>query len=53
MITFKPDGSNGCHDVLMICMNLNDVTISNSHGVGFPCIISGISSETIGLLKKC
>ena len=30
---FQPDVCNGCHDVLMMSMNLNNTAILNVHGV--------------------
>ena len=44
----EPIVSNGCNDLLMISMNLNDVAIWNSKSNNHCCIISGISkSEAI------
>ena len=30
---FQPDVCNGCHDVLMMCINLSNIAIVNMHGV--------------------
>ena len=50
---FQLDACNGCHDVLMISMNLSDIAILNIEGADYHCIISGISnSEATNLLKK-
>ena len=50
---FQPYACNGCHDVLIIYMNLSDDAILNNHGVDYRCIISEISeSEAINLLQK-
>ena len=50
---FQPKVSNGCHDILIMSMNLSYITILNIHGVDFPCIINGVSkSEAICLLKN-
>ena len=39
---FQPHVSNGCHEVLMMSMNFNDITILNIHGVEYHCVISRI-----------
>ena len=36
---------NGCHDLLMIPMNLSDIAILNIKGLVYRCIISGISKS--------
>ena len=47
---------NGCHDVLMMSINLRDIrdiAILNINGVNYLCIITGISkSEGVNLLQK-
>ena len=44
---------NGCHDVLMLSINLSDIPILNIHGVNYRLIISGISkSEAINLIQN-
>ena len=41
----------GCHDVLMMSMNISNIAILNIHGVDYYCINSGISkSEVVNLL---
>ena len=48
---FQPNVCNGCHDLLMMPMNLSDITILNIKSAHHCCIISGISkSETINLM---
>ena len=50
---FKPPVCNGCHDVLMISLDLNYIAILNIDGVDYGCIINGISkSEAINLLEN-
>ena len=50
---FQPDVCNGCHDVLIMSMNLKDIAILNICGVDYRCIINGISkSEVMSLLKN-
>ena len=50
---FPLDVCNGCHDVLMMCMNLSDITILNIHDTGYRCIISGISKkEYINIMQN-
>ena len=40
---FQPDVYSGCHDVLMMPMNLSDIAILNIKGADCRCIISGFS----------
>ena len=48
---FQADVCNGCHDLLMMSMNLSDIVILNIHGANYRCIINGISkSEAINLM---
>ena len=50
---FQPDVCSGCHDVLMISMNLSDIVFLKVFDVDYRCIISGISkSEAINLLQN-
>ena len=50
---FQPDVCNGCHDVLMILMNLSNITILKIQSVDYRCIIIGISKgEAVNLLQK-
>ena len=35
---FQPDVCNGCHDLLMISMNLNDIAILNIKGTDY-CVL--------------
>ena len=50
---FQPAVCNGCHNVLMMPMNLNNITILIIHGVNYLCIISGITEiEFVNLLKN-
>ena len=52
-ITFQPYVCNGGHDVLMMSMNLSDITIRNIYGTDYHCIINGISkSEVIKLMQN-
>ena len=44
---------NGCHDVLMISMNLSNIAILKVHGVDYRCIIIGISkTEATKLMQN-
>ena len=44
---------NGCHDLLMFCLNVSDITIITVKNVHYSCIIHNISkSEAINLLKN-
>ena len=50
---FQLDVCNGCHDLLMMSINLNDITILNIHGADYRCIICRISkSEAINLMQN-
>ena len=50
---FQPNVSNGCHDVLMISINLDDIAILNIRGGDYCCIITGITrNEAINLLQN-
>ena len=42
---FHPDVCNGCHDMLMMSMNLSDITILNIKGVDYRCNVSGIGKN--------
>ena len=44
---------NGCHDLLIQCVNINDIAILTVEGVDYHCIIHDISkSDAINLLKN-
>ena len=48
----QADVCNGCHDVLMMYMDLTDIAILNMHGADYRCIISRIiKSEAINLIQ--
>ena len=50
---FQPDVYNGYHDVLLMSMNLSNISILNIPGADYHCIISGISkSETKEIIQK-
>ena len=50
---FQPNVCIGCHDLLMIPMNLSDIAILNIKSADHRCIISGISkSEAINLIQN-
>ena len=50
---FQPNVCNGCHDLLMMSMNLSDISILNIKSADYCCIISGISkSEVINLMRN-
>ena len=50
---FQPNVCNGCHDLLIMSMNLSDITILKIKCFDYRCIISGISkNEAINLLRK-
>ena len=49
----KQDVCNGCHDLLMMSMNLNDIAILNIKSADYCCIIGGISkSVAVSLMQN-
>ena len=40
---FQQDVCNGCHDVLMMYMNLSDIAILNIQGVNYRCILNELA----------
>ena len=50
---FQPNVCSRSHDLLMMLMNLSDITISNIKIDDYRCIISGISkSDAINLMQN-
>ena len=50
---FQPHVCNGCHDLLMISMNLSDIAILNIKIADCRCIIKGISkNEAINFMQN-
>ena len=50
---FQLDVCNGSHDILMVPMNLSDITLLKNCNVDCRCIINEISkNEAMGLSKK-
>ena len=50
---FQPDVCHGCHDLLMMSMNLRDIAILNMKGADYCCIISRINKyEAINLMQN-
>ena len=50
---FQPDVCNRYHDLLMVSIDLSDISILNIKGSNCRCIINGISkSEAIKLLEN-
>ena len=50
---FQPNAGNRCHDLLMMSVNLSNITILNIKGSDYRCNISLISSnEAINLMKN-
>ena len=47
---FQLDHSNGCHNVLMMSMNLSDIAVLNIHRTDYCCIIS--KTEAINLMQN-
>ena len=44
---------NGCHDVLMMSMNLSNIAILNIHGIDYRCITNENSNtEAINLRRS-
>ena len=42
---FQANVCNGCHDLLMMSINLSNIAISNINRSGYCCIISRISKS--------
>ena len=52
-LKFQPDVCNGCYDVLMMSININDIAVLNICEVDYRCISNGISkSETVNFLQN-
>ena len=49
---FQPDGSNGCHDVLLMPMNLNAIAILSIHGFENCCLSKGMGLLNISFLNE-
>ena len=50
---FQSSVCKGCHDALMLSIDINSIVIRNNHGVDYRCIIVGIRKiEVINLLKN-
>ena len=53
-LKFQWSACNGCHDVLMLSVNLNSIAILHIHYVDCFCISARITkSETIIFLEEC
>ena len=50
---FQLDVSNGCHDVLVMSVNLDDFAILNINGFDYRCIINEINSIYLYLKWNC
>ena len=51
-VRFQPAAWNGCHDVLMMSIDFNSITILNIHDFDYRCIIDVITkSEAMNLLR--
>ena len=51
---FQRSVFKGCHYILMMSMNLQEIGVLNIFSVDYLCIINEISkSEAINLFKKC
>ena len=50
---FQPNICNGCHDLLIMFINLRDIAVLNINGSDYRCIISLIGkNETINLMQN-
>ena len=53
MFKFQDYVRNGCHDLIMLCLNISNIAIVTVKGVDYHCIIHDISkSEAIRLLEN-
>ena len=44
---------NGCHDSIILCLNIRDINILTAKNVDYPCIILDLNkSQAINSLKK-
>ena len=51
--TFEPYVCKRCHDVLMMCVNLNDIAILYINGAEYHCVIYRITkSNAVNLLQN-
>ena len=51
--TFQLDACNGCHEALMMSMNLSDIAILYIHRANYRCIISKVSkSDAVNLMQN-
>ena len=49
---FQPNVGNGCHDLLMMTINLSNIAILSIKGFDYHCIVTGISkNEAINLMQ--
>ena len=52
-LEFQDSICNGCHDLTMLCLSINDITINTVKNVDYRCIILNISkSKAINLLEN-
>ena len=52
-IKFQTNICNGCHDILMVTININDIAISSIHDADYHCFVSGISkNDAVNLLQN-
>ena len=58
-IKFQPNACNGCHDLLIMSLNLSDIAILNINSSDYRCINSGVSKkrdlnlmQNVALTKK-
>ena len=48
---FQKSVCNSCHNLLMLCLNISDITIITVKSIDYHCIINGMSkSDAINLL---
>ena len=52
-LKFRPNDCNGCHDTLMMFVNLNNIAILNINSAEYRCISSEISkSDALNVLQN-
>ena len=39
---FQKSVCNGCHDLLMRCLNINDIIVITDKGIDYRCVIHGL-----------
>ena len=55
---FQKSVCNGCHDLLILCLDISDITIITVKGIDYCCVVHGVfivalfKSDAINLLEN-